>query len=264
MIIKFVESIGGKTLSSISTFYDTLNFTFISILHILNPKSYNKIVRKALIEQIYFMVIKIIPMFMIMALFFGSVIISSIIILATKYGLQNQIGSMIISFIVVEVAPFFTALLMSLRLGTAINTKIAVMNVNGKLKEVSESKIDLINYLVVPRIISGIIGALFLSMLFVFIALNSGYLLTIMYMDMTMDMYTYKLLLINAIEVNDIVLLMVKAIIFGFILIIIPIYTGLKTGYDSSNIHILVSKGMIRLFIVLFFIEGISLLIKLL
>jgi len=134
------------------------------------------------------------------------------------------------------------------------------MNVNKELNTLRSYGIDLIDYLFLPRIISGIISVTSLTVLFAIIMLSSGYLYTLFYMNM--DLHTYSLLLINAIEVKDIVILLLKSIAFGFVTMLIPIYSGLTTGNSYTAIPISVLNGMVKLFIALFFIEVLSLLIQ--
>jgi len=260
VVLRFAEGIGGKTINSIYSFYEALKFTIICMIHMLNPKSYNPAMRMVLTKQIYFTAVGIIPLFIMMAFLFGSVIIGVVISLATEYNLQDKIGSIIITFVINEFSPFFTALLIALRSGTAINTEIAVMNVNKELNTLREYKIDLINYLFLPRIISGVISVTSLSILFALIMLSSGYIFALFYMNM--DFHSYKLLLIDAIEVKDIVILLLKSVAFGFVTMLIPIYSGLKTGNSYTAIPISVLNGMVKLFIALFFIEVLSLLLQ--
>jgi len=259
VLIKFIEGIGNKTIQTISSFYEALKFTFICFFHMLNPSSYNPAMRVVLTKQIYFTAIQIIPLFIIMAVFFGSIIIGVVILLAAEYKLQGEIGSIIITFAVDEFSPFFTALLISLRSGTAINTEIAVMKVNNELNTLNKYKINLINYLFLPRIIGGVVSVVSLSILFAFIMLGSGYVITLFYMNM--DFHTYKYLLINAIEVKDVLTLLFKSIAFGFVVILIPIYSGLKTTKSYTAIPISVLNGMVKLFVAIFLIEVISLII---
>lgn len=218
--------------------------------------------RMVLIKQIYFTAVGIIPLFMLMALFFGSIIIGVVIWLATTYNLQDQIGHIIIIFTLDEFAPFFTALLLALRSGTAVNTEIAVMKVNNELNMLERYRIDLINYLFLPRILSGMFSMMSLSFLFAIIMLLSGYVFVLF--QLQMDFQTYSRLLLNAIEFTDIMVLILKSLAFGFVVMMIPIYSGLSTINSYSAIPISVLNGMVKLFISIFFIEVLSLLLRLL
>lgn len=260
MILKIIEGIGNKTVSFVSSIYEALKFTFICLVHMLNPQSYNPAMRMVLTKQIYFTAVQIIPLFSTMAVIFGSIIIGVVIVLASDYGLEEQIGSIIIAFVIDEFSPFFTALLISLRSSTAVNTEIAVMNVNNELNTLKRYKIDLIDYLFLPRIISGMLSVVSLSILFAFFMLCSGYIFTLFYMNM--DFHTYKLLLINAIEIRDLLVLLIKSLAFGFVIMLIPIYSGLKTTNAYTAIPISVLNGMVKLFVAIFFIEVLSLLIQ--
>jgi len=258
MIVTFIEKIGERTLAGLDSFYEAIKFAFICLIHMINPRSYNPAMRILLIKQTYFTAIGIIPLFIMMAIFFGSIIIGVVIVLSTEYGLGENIGSILIIFVVDEFSPFFTALLISLRSSTAVNTEIAVMKVNKELHTLQEYKIDLIDYLFLPRIIGGIISVTMLSTVFAIIMLSSGYIFTLLYMNM--DLHTYKKLLIDAISLKDIMTLLIKSIAFGFVTMLIPIYSGLKTANAYTAIPISVLNGMVKVFIAIFFIEVLSLL----
>ena len=262
MVLRIIEGIGDKIISMIFSLYEALRFTSLCIFHMVQPRSYNPAMRMVLTKQIYFTTVQVIPIFIAMAMFFGSIIIGFVIALAAQYSLQEKIGSIIITFVIDEFSPFFTALLISLRSGTAVNTEIAVMNVNKELNTLQMYNIDLIDYLFLPRIISGMISAVSLSILFAVIMLSSGYLFTLFYMNM--DFHTYKYILISAIEFEDLVILLVKSMAFGFVVMLIPIYSGLKATSAYTAIPISVLNGMVKLFIALFFIEVLSLLLQLL
>ena len=62
--------------------------------------------------------------------------------------------------------------------------------------------------------------------------------------------------------VNDLLVLLFKGVSFGVVIMLIPIYSGLKTQNSYSNIPISVLNGMVKLFVYIFFIEVVSLLIQ--
>jgi len=260
VLVGFFENLGEKSINSLTSTLEVIKFTLICLLHIFRPSSYNPAMKMVLMKQIYFTAIGIIPLFLLLAFMFGSVIIGVVIYLATEYSLQEEIGSIIITFVVDEFAPFFTALLISLRSGAAVNTEIAVMKVNKELNTLQKYKIDLIDYLFLPRIIAGVMSVVSLSILFAIIMLSSGFLFTFFYMNM--DFATYRYILVSAIELNDFLVLLIKSIAFGFVIMLIPIYSGLSTEYSNTAIPISVLKGMVKLFVAIFFIEVSSLLIQ--
>lgn len=260
MIVKTVENIGAKTISALQSIIGILSFTVLCIVGIFLPGSYNAAMRSVLIKQIYFTTVEILPLFIVMSLLFGTVVIGVVVALAVEYGLQEEIGTIIIKFVVDEFAPFFTALLISLRSSAAVNTEIAVMKVNKELSTLEKYGIDLVSYLFIPRIISGVVSLISLTSLFALIMLFAGYVFVVFYMHF--DLYSYKMLLLNAIEPKDLGLLFFKAAAFGFVTMLIPIYSGLQAFESYTAIPISVLKGMMRLFISLFVIEVLLLLVQ--
>ncbi len=257
MIRTLLDTVGSKALALFGSIAEALHFTAVCLLHMLRPSSYNPAMAMVLVKQIYFTAVGILPLFVSMALIFGSIIVGVVISLASQYNLQEQMGSIIITFVVDEFAPFFTALLIALRSSTAVNTEIAVMKVNHELETLKEYRIDLIDYLFIPRIISGIVSVTSLSILFAIIMLASGYVFVFGYLGM--DLHTYKLLLLQALRPSDIVVLLLKGVAFGFVTMLIPIYSGLKAFSSYTAIPIAVLNGMVKLFVALFLIEVLSL-----
>ncbi len=126
--------------------------------------------RCVIVKQIYFTAVEIIPLFMVIAVVFGSVVIDVVIAFAATYDLQEHIGSIILTFVMNEFAPFFTALLIALRSGAAINIEIAVMQVNNEMNALRAYGIDIVNYLFLPRIIRGMMSITLLSLMFAIIS----------------------------------------------------------------------------------------------
>lgn len=262
MILNFIENLGASTLKTLGQFSASLSFAARVILHALNPLSYHSAMRMVLFKQIYFTAVQVLPIFMLIAFAFGSVIVGSVITLASQFGLLNEIGNILVYFIFNEFTPFFTALLIALRSGAAVNTEIAVMSVNNELHSLQSYKIDLIDYLYLPRILNGMISVTALATLFSMIMLISGYLFLLFYLQM--ELSNYLRILLNAIELQNILMLVIKSLTFGFFIMLLPIYSGYKTQKSYSAIPISVSNGMVNLFMAIFIIEIGSILIWLL
>jgi phospholipid/cholesterol/gamma-HCH transport system permease protein len=168
---------------------------------------------------------------------------------------------MLIGFIFNEFAPIFTAILIALRSGAAVNTEIAVMQVSGELDTLKQFNIGLIEYLFLPRIISGVISTVTLAVLFAIIMLIGGFFFSLIFIGM--DITTYLNTLLLSVEITNVAYLVFKSAAFGFVIMLIPIYSGLTTIKAFNAIPISVLKGMMHLFIAIFTIEVISFLFRL-
>ena len=236
MLIRFIESIGGRTISSVMSIYDALTFFTICLLHIANPYTYNSKMTNILVKQIYYTSVMIIPYFIMIAFFFGTIIIGGVITLASQYGVQIQIGSVIVNFVMNEFAVLFTTLFIYLRSWTLINKELTLIN--------RDNKDDLIVNFVLPHIISNITSNVTLSILLTIIMISSGFIFTFFFMGM--DFHTYKYLIFDAMEMKNIVILLLKSITFGFVTMFIPIYSELKVSRK---------RIFVKIFMAIFFIE---------
>jgi len=256
----FVENIGRKTISVFNIYYEALFFTYQCLFKLLSRKSYNSATFDIFIKQIYFTAVQVLPMLSFIGFIFGAILIALIVHLAFDYALKDHIGSIIITLVLNEFAPLMTVLLLALRSGTAVNTEIAVMKVSKELNTLHAFKIDIIEYLFLPRIIAGVISTILLASFLSIIMLFSGYLYLLLFFETGSDLYIRTLM--HAISMDNFTLFFIKNLFFGFFVILIPIYSGLKTSMSYTGIPIAVLNGMVKLIIAIISIEVILLLIQ--
>lgn len=256
-----VENIGLSFLRMATSLKETLLFAIRIFFRIFDKNSYNSAVRMVLIDQIYFTSVQILPLFLTVAIIFGSVLVVILMQVIKELGMVQYIGRLMIGFMVNELAPFITVLLIALRSSSAINTEIAVMKVNKELKTLEVFNIDSTNYLFLPRIINGVISVVFMNSLFSIVVLATGLLFSKLIFEMSFNMYTDVLL--NSIVFSDIIILYLKCATYGFFITLIPILYGLSASNELTSIPISVLNGMVRVFIAIVIIEVLSLILKL-
>jgi phospholipid/cholesterol/gamma-HCH transport system permease protein len=213
------------------------------------------------VNQIYFTSVQILPVFIIVSVFFGSLLIGIVFTMLRDLGLTEFIGHVLMGLIVTELSPFLTVLLITLRSASAINTEMAVMKVNRELKTLETFRIDIVDYLLAPRVLNGIISIVLLSSLFSIVLLISGILFAKLIFGMNITVYTN--IVLNSTHFSDIVLMLFKCAIYGFFITLIPIRFGLRASHELTSIPIAVSRGMVNVFAAIVIIEVLSLLIKL-
>lgn len=232
------------------------------LYRIFKPDTYNSATRMVLVNQIYFTSVQLLPTFITVSIIFGSLLIGIVFQLLKNLGLTDFFGNVLIGLIVTELSPFFTVLLITLRSSSAINTEMAVMTVNKEIKTLETFRVNVINYLLVPRIINGIISIVLLSALFSIVLIVSGILFSRVIFGISIDIYLN--ILLNSANFSDIVIALVKCAAFGFFITLIPIHFGLRASHELTSIPIVVSRGMVSVFAAILIIEVLSLITKLL
>ncbi len=251
MFLKLLENTGDKTILSFKEGFSFIFFIFESILNILNPFSYNKTMFKNLILEIYESSIRRFLSFLFLAVVLGSILILIAIIFAMKFNLVEQIGVILISFIVNEFSPIFTTLFFIIVYGLSIQEKIKFENL--------EDKKDIAN-LYNAKLINCIFLVPLMSFLFATLMILSACVVSIFFLDLNLE--TYKNMIINSITLENIFILLIKSSISSFLTMLVPIFYANKLRQYNKNINVASSlKIFIIMLIILLSIELASILI---
>jgi len=254
-----IEQIGRSGLNAARVSRDTLAFAFRILTRMFDVRAYNSAVRMVLINQIYFTSVQILPLFLAVSVIFGAIVIGIIGQYLIQLGLFYYFGQLLMGFVVTEFAPFITVLLIALRSSSAVNAEIAVMKVNKELNTLHVFRIDVITYLFLPRILSGILSIVLLSWLFSMIVLASGLIFSALLFDMSINDYVTALL--ASAEFSDLIVMLIKCATMGFFIVMIPIRYGMRATDELTSIPISVHHGMVNVFIAIMIIEVVSLIV---
>lgn len=254
-----IEQIGRSGLHAVRSSLDTLTFAFRILARMFDVRAYNSAVRMVLINQIYFTSVQILPLFLTVAVGFGAIVIGIIGQYLIHLGLFGYFGQLLMGFVVTEFAPFITVLLIALRSSSAINAEIAVMKVNNELNTLHVFRIDEINYLFLPRILSGIISVVLLSWLFSIVLLSSGLVFSALLFNMSIN--DYVTVLLTSAKFSDILVMLIKCATMGFFIVMIPIRYGMRATDELTSIPVSVLHGMVNVFIAIMIIEVASLIV---
>jgi len=254
-----IEQIGRSGLHAVRSSLDNLTFAFKILIRMFDVRAYNSAVRMVLINQIYFTSVQILPLVLAVAVGFGAIVIGLIGQYLIHLGLFDYFGQLLMGFVVTELAPFITVLLIALRSSSAVNAEIAVMKVNKELNTLHIFRIDVINYLFLPRILSGILSIVLLSWLFSIVVLTSGLIFSALLFNMSMNDYV-TVLLVSA-KFSDIIVMLFKCATMGFFIFMIPIRYGIRATDELTSIPVSVLQGMVNVFIAIMIIEVVSLIV---
>jgi phospholipid/cholesterol/gamma-HCH transport system permease protein len=76
-------------------------------------------------------------------------------------------------------------------------------------------------------------------------------------------MDVYSNILLSSANFSDIIIALIKCVVYGFFITLIPIKYGLETSQELTSIPIAVSRGMVNVFSAIVIIEVLSLITKL-
>ncbi len=256
----FVGYLGKAAINSTKSMQGTFSLSFQIIWRIFDKYTYSGPPFNVLINQIYFTAVQILPLFLTVSVVIGSLLVSMILNILKEFGLSDYLGHIIMGFVVTELSPFLTVLLIALRSSAAMNTEIATMKLNKELHALEAFHIDVISYLFLPRVLSGVISVVLLSGIFSIIVLASGFVSSKIIFGMSLEAYAN--LLLKSAAISDMIILLIKCSTFGFFITIIPIRSGLNVSEELTSIPVAVLNGMVKVFNAIVIIEVLTLIAR--
>jgi phospholipid/cholesterol/gamma-HCH transport system permease protein len=170
--------------------------------------------------------VALLPMYLLVALALGIVVVGQTISALAQIGQISFLGSAMVIVIVRELGPLIAAMLVLARVGTANVIELGTARALGEVEALEALGIDPVHYLIVPRVIGMSLGIFSLTIYLILGALASGYLFAFLdEVSLTPGDYIHQLA--GALSWLDFALLALKSVAFGFFIAIVTCYHGL-------------------------------------
>jgi phospholipid/cholesterol/gamma-HCH transport system permease protein len=219
------------------------------------PKEGRALVRKVVIEQIYFTAIQALWLIIPIALIIGTALIAQFARISGQY----DPGRLMVILVIREMGPMITAMIVILRSATSVTIELGYMKVLNELDVFEAAGIDPWRVILLPRLI-GITSAICsLFIVFDLCAILGGYLIiwTFTYLPLA----DFPQQVSKAIVGADIWVGIVKGVLFGVVISATSMYHGLNTRRRITDIPPATSKAAVESF---FYCLALNILISLL
>ncbi|HEX5656626.1 MAG TPA: ABC transporter permease [Polyangiales bacterium] len=161
-------------------------------------------------------------------------------ILVVQAGMQTQrvlpelslLGANIIQLLAREFAPTVCAMMLATRVGAGIAAEIGSMVVTDQVDALRMSGAQPVDYLVVPRLIAGVLMTLALSFWSLFIALMAGTFAANTQFDLNISTFVN----FSFVNMGDYIVMTLKAIAYGAAIPIVSSQRGLTTFGGSEGV----------------------------
>src|SRR4030065_160892 len=175
-LARSIESLGAKVTGWFTVGYGMFAFLAKAGLRLIERTTWSRATFDVVVKQVYFTAVQILHVFLGYALVISWLIITIILSTARDFGRTEFASEMTIRTLVLELLPFLTALFIALRSGSAINTEVALMQVNNELDALAHCKVPPMQFEFLPRLIGGVVSVVTLAGLAGLLALLMGYL----------------------------------------------------------------------------------------
>ena len=240
-MLQFFAAIGRGTTRRFSALGGPARFAFEAVAALPSlPGAGRRVAVRVLLNQLRFTALDAVPLVVLLSGLLSFVVIQTT--LQTFQGLTEFIGTVMVVTIVQLLGPLLTALAVIGRSGTAITAELATNTVMGEVRALEGMGIDPYHYLVLPRLVGVTISVTVLIVLFDVVALISGYLATSVNQA---SGGRYLTSVLTALDTGDIVLTLVKGLLFGMVIGILPSYHGLRVSRGPTEIPQAVTRGTV-------------------
>ena len=216
-------------------FYQVIEVIPATIKAILTDRKYKKKgYLQILIQELFHTGVGAIPMVLILGFTVGFILIQLFPFDKISFGIKNIYGYVYATFIIREMAPLFTMLIVLVRSTAYITIRLTQMKIDGEIEVLEIMGINPLQYSGALNIIAGIINIPILTIYFILAAFISGVFSA--YFFHNVSPVNFSLEIFNSIHAYDFLIYFIRTISCGVLIFFIAIYNGLSAPGDISMI----------------------------
>ncbi len=185
---------------------------------------------------------------------FGAVISLQVGNLTGQLGAQSFAGATAVLATVREAAPIAAALIIAGAAGSAICSDLGARKIREEIDAMEVLGVDPLARLVVPRVLATMFVSLMIIGIVIAAGIGGGYFFNVIVAGGSAGSFLSSFTTLATLA--DLVIALVKAVIFGWLAAIVGSYKGLSAGGGPAGVGKAVNESVIATFMLLFFINA--------
>lgn len=242
----------SKIGKSIRASFQELNYTIGYVGKLISASilfsTRGKTSRKILVMQLLFTYVEALPITTILSIGIGTAIVFLGNSLLVSIGQAKLTYTLLVIVITRELGPLLTAFVVTARSATAIATELASNVVNHEIEAYISVGIDPISHLAAPRFLGVTFSLFFLNIYFSLFGLVAPAI--VVQFISTTNMAEYFNSLFMALSMEDILISIIKSLVFGMIISAIATLYGFNSGRASTEIPLAGLKAVSKAFVI--------------
>ena len=250
---QWIMGLGRIFTTNIGYTLRVLLMCYLAFRSLIKDKSQSsRTILSVVLMQIYFTGWQAMPLITILSLASGTMIIFQSLANLNLLGGSQMMGGLLIAIIVREVAPLMTALLVVARSGTAVASEIGNMRANREIDALESMGINPISFIVLPRLLGGVISVVSLAIYFVLISLLGGFTIVKLLQNISFQFYIESIS--RAVASEDVGLFLLKNSFSGIIIFAIACDQGLSVQQSPTEVPVVTTRAVVKsiIYVILF------------
>jgi phospholipid/cholesterol/gamma-HCH transport system permease protein len=162
----------------------------------------------------------------------------------SSFGAENQTGAVVGMALARELSPVFTALMVSSRAGSAMSTELGSMRVSDQIDALITMAVSPIQYLVVPRIVAGLVMVPVLTMVFNIVGIFGAWLVCVKVLGLDHGIFVDKVRWF--VDAPDLRQGMIKAAAFGLTVTLIACRHGFYAKGGAAGVGYATTSAVVQ------------------
>jgi phospholipid/cholesterol/gamma-HCH transport system permease protein len=160
-----------------------------------------------------------------------------------QFGLESFSGGTTGKALALELGPVLTSLMLAGRAGAGIATELGTMRITEQIDALESMAVNPHQYLVLPRIVSAMVVAPILSLLFFVVGMGGAYLVAVIGMHVDQGQWIANLR--DIVQPRDVLQGFIKAIFFGFMVATVGCYQGYHATGGGRGVGIGTTRAVV-------------------
>lgn len=183
------------------------------------------------------------PIVLLVGFFTGAVMGLQAVYAFRQFQLESFAGGTTGKALAVELAPVLSALMVAGRSGAGIATELGTMRITEQIDALESMAVSPLQFLVLPRLIAGMLMAPILSLLFFIVAMVGCYFLAVVVQHV--DHGQFVLHTRDLLTTTDVAQGMLKSIVFGLIVTLIGCYQGYNAAGGGRGVGLGTTRAVV-------------------
>ena len=241
-----LSAIGALFLSFLAAVGRLSRFAAQAVAAAATPPYFPRLIARQVLYIGYFSL----PVVGLTALFTGMVLALQSYTGFSRFNAQSAVATVVVLSMTRELGPVIASLMVAGRVGAAMAAEIGTMRVTEQIDALTTLSTDPLRYLVLPRLIAGLVTLPILVLIADIIGVFGGFLVGTYKLEFNPVAYLTQTE--QYLETMDVVSGLVKAAVFGFLIALMGCYHGYHSrggaeGVGQATTHAVVSSSILIL-----------------
>ncbi len=161
-----------------------------------------------------------------------------------QLGAENQTGSVVSIALARELAPVFSALMISARAGSAMATEIGSMRVSNQIDALTTMSVSPVQFLVFPRVLAGLLMCPILALFFYLVGFFGAWFVAVNLYGLDSGIFVERMRWY--VDAKDLLQGFTKAAVFGVTLTAISCRQGFYASGGAAGVGLATNRAVVQ------------------